>query len=123
MKGKALLASISRTAMFALAMGAVAIAAPGGSATADPYETYRTSCRSNDCVRFLCDEMGRNCFLLGYFDRREEAHQARDEYQNMPNSSYAPPHDGDRYNYGNNAPHYHYTNHFDPDNDYDDYMN
>jgi hypothetical protein len=74
-------------------------------------------------MRFLCDEVGQYCFLLGYFDRRDDGRQARSEYGGKPASLNAPQRDYDNDDYGNNGPRYHYKNHFDPDNDYDDYMN
>jgi hypothetical protein len=112
-----LLVDILKVAALALVLGVAEIGASGSSAAADPNETYRTNCRGNDCVRFLCDEVGHNCLLLGYFDRREEGRPACNEFGKKPDS----PRECENEDYGNNGPHYHYTNHFDSDNDYYNY--
>jgi hypothetical protein len=97
-----------------LVIAASAVAAPN-YARPSAYR-YRTSCYSNDCVRFLCDEGGRDCFLIGYFDKREDIHPALPEWGDHP----GPPPPEFHY-YGYTGPHYHYKNVFDPDNDYDAY--
>jgi hypothetical protein len=121
-KGQLLSKGTWRTATFVLALGAAVIPASGSSASAVAHETYRTSCLKNDCVRFVCDELGQSCLLLGYFDRREEVRPACNEYNETMNSFTPPPRDCEN-EYGNKGPYYHYRNHFDPDNDYEEYSN
>src|ERR1700678_2457211 len=104
-------------------MGAPQIAIAGTSAQASAHETYRTSCRGNDCVRFLSDERGQDCFLVGYFDRREEGRPVCNEYSVKRAASPQPLRDCENDVYSNNGPRYHYKNHFDPDNDYEEYPN
>jgi hypothetical protein len=109
-------------AIFVLALVGMGLGDSAGRAIAGTDETYRTSCRGRDCVRFLCDEVGQDCFFLGYFDRSEESRKPRNEFGAAPETSAeAQPGYGSG-NYGNSEPDYHYTNHFDPDNDYDEHL-
>jgi hypothetical protein len=109
-----------RKAIFALALGSLEIMISGTSAKANAHETYRTSCNGNDCVRYLCDDGGRDCFLIGYFDRRDEGRPVCNEFREEPDSLLAPPRDCHN-EYGSTGARYHYRNHFDPDNDYNEY--
>jgi hypothetical protein len=107
-------------AIFTLTLASAGMMAHSEASPADASETYRTSCRGNDCVRYLCDTMGGDCFLLGYFDRREEIHQDRTEYGTTPDVPGTAIPDSGAGQTRHSEPHYHYKNHFDPDNDYDD---
>ncbi|HEX4160693.1 MAG TPA: hypothetical protein VHY79_19655 [Rhizomicrobium sp.] len=105
----------------ALGWGAMAAAAPASA------ETYRTSCYGDDCMRLQCDDWGRDCVRLGYFDRYASPAAAPDEYytqsyREYPDSYYGPPPPDPDDDYdSDNGLYYHYRNHFDPDNDYDEY--
>ena len=107
-----------KSAATALLLAAGAVSASPHSASAD---VFKTSCYKDNCVRFECDDQGRDCFRLGYF--------ARDTYDLAYPHCY----------YENNgaasggsgrgptgcgsgpSPHYHYLDHFDSDDDYAEY--
>lgn len=120
-------------------IGALAVSV--GPAAAD---TYKTACRGDDCVRVQCDDRGRDCFRLGYVDRRAlpagTPYEETDAYQGTRGFVFGlrdPDNDYDPYpgffDSGHNTfdpdndydaypgIYSHYTNHFDPDNDYDSY--
>jgi hypothetical protein len=126
--------------MAAAVFGALAVSE--GLAAAD---TFKTACRGNDCVRVQCDDRGRDCFRLGYTDRRTlpagTPYEETDAYEEPRDSFFGlpadPDNDYDPYPGFFGADHYtfdpdndfdeypglssHYTNHFDPDNDFDSY--
>jgi hypothetical protein len=121
MQETSMLANVLRTTAVAALLTLGATTASTTSAAAD---TYKTSCYGDDCVWLQCDDWGRDCIRLGYFDRNVPPAVTPDEYtetyREYPDSYYGPPPDSDdEYNDGN--PYYHYYNRFDPDNDYDDY--
>ncbi|MGH6877786.1 MAG: hypothetical protein ACREHV_10480 [Rhizomicrobium sp.] len=113
-----------RHALKVIAIAVLAGAGAGATAvSADPAppDLFKTSCYKEDCVRVECDNQGENCFRLGYF--------ARDSYDlTAPycyHANYGAPSGGigpGGIGCGSGpAPHYHYLNHFDPDNDFNEF--
>lgn len=128
-------------AVMAALTGPGVLAAPVDPAAAD---TVKTVCRGDDCVRWQCDDRGRDCFRLGYVDRRAipvgTRYEETDAYQEPAGFVFGlrdPDNDYDSYPGMYDGSHNtldpdndydaypgfysHYTNHFDPDNDYDSY--
>jgi hypothetical protein len=114
--------------MLAKALTAAALALALGHSGAEASsrfpngDTFRTACFKDDCVRYLCNDVGQDCLRLGYFARRDEERQDLPEYNADPAPAAAPK-DEDSNAFGAPAPKYHYINHFDPDNDYVEYPN
>lgn len=127
------ISTIAAAAVF----GALAVSAEPAAA-----DSYKTVCRGDDCMRVQCDDRGRDCFRLGYVDRRAlpagTPYEETDAYRETrgfvfglrdPDNDYDPYpgyFDSDTLDPDNDYDEYpglyaHYTNHFDPDNDYDSY--
>jgi hypothetical protein len=102
----------------AVLLGAASVALSAPSASAD---VYKTSCYKANCVRFECDDRGKDCFRLGYFARSTyDLSYPHCYYENhgVASGGSGPGPTGCG---SGPAPHYHYQDHFDSDDDYAEY--
>ncbi|HEY6578300.1 MAG TPA: hypothetical protein VIY09_03180 [Rhizomicrobium sp.] len=98
-----------------LAAGATAVCARPASA-----DLFKTSCYKRDCVRVECDDRGASCFRLGYFARDSydlSAPYCYHENYGAPSGGIGPGGVGCG---SGPAPHYHYLNRFDQDDDFNE---
>ena len=108
-----MLANTLKTAAMAALLG---LGVTGTSSTAASAYTIRTRCDGDACVRMQCDNYGDNCYRTGNYQRDDydQPYGYSRTYTYYPYS-----YDFDE-GYYRDYDGYHYRNHYDYDNDYNE---
>jgi hypothetical protein len=75
-----MLPTVSNTLKSAAAAALLGIGLAGAGAVSASADTFHTTCYGVDCYRVLCNDDGRNCERVGYYQRDDTARPYRSRY-------------------------------------------